>query len=223
MGRSRSCRCPPSRRPCPAGGHGDAGAGHPRRQRPPAQRRRSRRAWRRPSSAWAASGAPSGCSGRPPGVYTTAVGYAGGFTPEPHLRGGVLAAAPATPRPCWSCSTRRRSRYEQLLRVFWEGHDPTQGMRQGNDVGTQYRSAIYSSDDDAAGSRRGVRGDASSSSSSEAGYGDDHHRDPPTPAVLLRRGLPPAVPAQGAQRLLRPRRHRRQLPGGRGQRRLKTV
>ena len=77
-----------------------------------------------------------------PGVYSTAVGYAGGYTPNPayeevcsgltgHTEVVLVAYAPA------------QVTYEQLLKVFWEAHDPTQGMRQGNDVGTQYRSAIY--------------------------------------------------------------------------------
>jgi peptide-methionine (S)-S-oxide reductase len=79
---------------------------------------------------------------RTEGVYSTAVGYAGGTTPNPtyeevcsgrtgHTEAVLVVYDPAVVR------------YEQLLGVFWEGHDPTQGYRQGNDVGTQYRSAIY--------------------------------------------------------------------------------
>jgi len=82
-----------------------------------------------------------------PGVYSTAVGYAGGFTPHAtyeevcsghtgHTEAVLVAYDPA------------QVSYETLLQAFWEGHDPTQGMRQGNDTGTQYRSAIYATTTD---------------------------------------------------------------------------
>jgi peptide-methionine (S)-S-oxide reductase len=81
------------------------------------------------------------------GVVSTAVGYTGGFTPNPtyqevcsgrtgHTEAVLVAYDPA------------QISYDDLLRTFWEGHDPTQGFRQGNDVGTQYRSGIYTLDDD---------------------------------------------------------------------------
>lgn len=77
-----------------------------------------------------------------PGVHVTAAGYAGGLTPNPTYEEVCSGATGHTEvvRVVWDPS---RTSFEELLRVFWESHDPTQGNRQGNDVGTQYRSAIY--------------------------------------------------------------------------------
>jgi peptide-methionine (S)-S-oxide reductase len=77
-----------------------------------------------------------------PGVLSTSVGYAGGHTPNPTYR-EVCSGRTGHAEVVRVVFDPSRVRYEDLLRVFWEGHDPTQGMRQGNDVGTQYRSAIY--------------------------------------------------------------------------------
>ena len=82
--------------------------------------------------------------------------------------------------------------YEELLGVFFEGHDPTQGMRQGNDVGTQYRSAIYTTTPEQRRSRTRSRS-ASRDRLHDAGYGDDHDGDRVRRALLLRRAVPPAV------------------------------
>src|SRR3954454_10527346 len=82
-----------------------------------------------------------------PGVYTTAVGYAGGYTPNPTYeetcggRTGHTEAVLVVYDP-------EKVSYDEVLQRFWEGHDPTQGMRQGNDVGSQYRSAIYTFSDE---------------------------------------------------------------------------
>lgn len=77
-----------------------------------------------------------------PGVVSTSVGYAGGSTPNPTYE-EVCSGRTGHAEVVRVAFDARRVAYEELLRVFWESHDPTQGMRQGNDVGTQYRSAIY--------------------------------------------------------------------------------
>jgi len=105
-----------------------------------------------------------------PGVYTTAVGYAGGLTPNPsyqevcsgrtgHTEAVLVVFDPAV------------ISYDQLLKTFWEGHNPTQGMRQGNDVGTQYRSAIYTFTDEQLAAAKTSR-DRYQDVLTAAGYGE---------------------------------------------------
>ena len=104
------------------------------------------------------------------GVFSTAVGYAAGFTPNP-LYEEVCSGQTGHNEVVLVVFDPERVTYEELLKVFWESHDPTQGMRQGNDVGTQYRSGIYVFDEvqrQAAESSRAVFQEALSA----AGFGD---------------------------------------------------
>jgi len=105
-----------------------------------------------------------------PGVYSTAVGYAGGFTPNPTYEETCTGRTGHTEAVLVVFDPSAVS-YEALLTAFWEGHDPTQGMRQGNDRGSQYRSAIYSTSPEqlsaAVRSRNAYQGELST-----AGYGE---------------------------------------------------
>ena len=83
---------------------------------------------------------------RAPGVHTTAVGYSAGHTPNPTYE-EVCSGMTGHNEVVLAVFDPRETSYEAMLRCFWENHDPTQGMRQGNDVGTQYRSAIFVTDD----------------------------------------------------------------------------
>src|SRR5258708_7319559 len=76
------------------------------------------------------------------GVYTTAVGYAGGFTPNPTYE-EVCSGRTGHTEAVLVVFDPKVTSVDEMLRIFWESHDPTQGMRQGNDVGTQYRSSVY--------------------------------------------------------------------------------
>ena len=103
------------------------------------------------------------------GIYTTAVGYAGGFTPNPTYR-EVCGGRTGHTEAVLVVFDPETISYRELLKVFWEAHDPTQGMRQGNDTGTQYRSAIYHADDEQRRAAEESR-DAYEEELNGAGYG----------------------------------------------------
>ena len=104
------------------------------------------------------------------GVYTTAVGYAGGYTPNP-LYEEVCSGSTGHAEVVLAAFDPAVTSYDEMLRIFWEGHDPTQGMRQGNDMGTQYRSAIYWTGDDQRGRAEAARA-AYAERLRAAGHGD---------------------------------------------------
>jgi peptide-methionine (S)-S-oxide reductase len=104
------------------------------------------------------------------GVHSTSVGYAGGYTPNPTYEEVCSGLTGHTEVVMVAFDTARTS-LEAMLRLFWENHDPTQGMRQGNDVGTQYRSAVYFASDAQRAAAEQSR-DAFQAALAKAGYGD---------------------------------------------------
>ncbi len=105
-----------------------------------------------------------------PGIFTTAVGYAGGLTPNPTYQ-EVCSGRTGHAEVVLAVFDPTQTSYEEMLRIFWEGHDPTQAMRQGNDVGTQYRSAIYWTNDAERAAALASR-DRFQQELRRAGYGD---------------------------------------------------
>jgi peptide-methionine (S)-S-oxide reductase len=105
-----------------------------------------------------------------PGVYTTAVGYAGGYTQNPTYE-EVCSGRTGHTEAVLVVFDPAQTSYEEILRLFWENHDPTQGMRQGNDVGTQYRSAIYTTSEAQRGAAEASR-EMFQAELSRSGYGE---------------------------------------------------
>jgi peptide-methionine (S)-S-oxide reductase len=138
------------------------------------------------------------------GIYTTAVGYAGGHTPNPTYE-EVCSGRTGHTEVVKVVFDPKKIPYERLLKTFWENHDPTQGMRQGNDVGTQYRSAVYTFND----------GQRAAADASKAAYQKALSAKGLGGITTEIAPLSPAISGQESGRLLRSRRHRRVVPNRR--------
>ena len=153
------------------------------------------------------------------GVYTTAVGYAGGHTANPTYE-EVCSGRTGHTEAVLVVFDPKKISYDQLLKTFWESHNPTQGMRQGNDVGTQYRSAIYTFNDE---QRKAA--DASKAAYQKAlaakGFGAITTEIAPAGTFYFAEDYHQQYLAKRSGRLLRARRHRRVLPDRRGRQRLR--
>ena len=144
------------------------------------------------------------------GVYVTAVGYAGGLTPNP-IYEEVCSGRTGHNEVVLVIYDPKKISYETLLQTFWESHDPTQGMRQGNDVGTQYRSGIYTFTPEQKAAAEASKAMYQKGSIKET-LRRDHDGNCRRAGVLFCRGLSPAISRQESVRLLRARRHRRVVP-----------
>ena len=152
------------------------------------------------------------------GIYSTSVGYAGGHTANPTYE-EVCSGRTGHTEVVQVVFDPKKISYEALLKTFWENHNPTQGMRQGNDVGTQYRSAIYTFGDAQTQSRGCIESDLSKGTGRQGPW-RHHHRNRAVRRVLFCRGLPSAISRQESGRLLRIGRHRGVLPDRRRRHRL---
>ena len=155
------------------------------------------------------------------GIYATAVGYAGGPTPNPTYE-EVCSGRTGHNEVVLVVYDPKKISYESLLKTFWESHDPTQGMRQGNDVGTQYRSGIYAFTPEQRAAAEASKAAYAKALTAQR-MGPDHHGDRRRPAVLFRRGLSSAISRQEPARLLRPGRHRSELPDRHRSRRVNSA
>ena len=155
------------------------------------------------------------------GIYVTAVGYAGGHTPNPTYE-EVCSGRTGHNEVVFVVYDPKKISYETLLKTFWESHDPTQGMQQGNDVGTQYRSGIYAFDARAAQGRRGLQGDVRAGAQGHGAIDAITTEIVDAPPFYFAEAYHQQYLAKNPGRLLRPRRDRCELPdrhrrGGRGE------